>query len=58
MDPELVDVIENEDKVIFLLRFHDGWMERKIVKREDIIISDEICACCGEQIRTAALNVE
>ena len=53
-----MEVIENEDEVIFLLRFHDGRMKRKIVKREDIIISDEICACCGEQIRTAALNVE
>ena len=58
MDPELVDVIENEDEVIFLLRFQDGRVEQKIVKREDIIISDEICAYCGEQIRTAALNVE
>ena len=41
MDPELVDVIENEDEVIFLLRFQDGRVEQKIVKREDIIISDE-----------------
>ena len=57
MDPELIDIIDGEDEITFVLRYPDGRIVRKIVKHSEMAVTSEVCPCCGEIVLTTSLDI-
>ena len=56
MEPELIDVFDGEDEIIFVLKYPDGRIVRKAVKRTDLVTLGK-CECCGELVLSTKLDI-